>query len=250
MRNIALNLAYDGAAYHGWQRQKNGITVQEVLEDTLSKIVKAPVTVYGCSRTDSGVHALSYVANFRAETKIPEGKLPLALNALLPPDIRVYKAKDMPEDFHARFCALGKTYQYKIDPRPFADPFLVGRAWHYPYALDKKLLFSAAGDFVGTHDFAAFMAAGGQVKSTVRTIYDCAFSEENGLLIMTVTGNGFLYNMVRIMVGTCISIAGGKLPPDAVPHLLTLKKRDMAEITAPPDGLYLKQVYFGENHQI
>lgn len=246
MRNIALTLAYDGAAYHGWQRQNNGITVQEVLETTLARIVKAPVTLYGCSRTDSGVHAMHYVANFRAETRIPEGKIPFALNALLPPDIRVFAAKDMPEDFHARFCAKGKTYRYKIDPRPFADPFLVHRAWHYPYALDKELLFSSAHDYIGTHDFSAFMAAGGQVKTTVRTIYDCHFTEEDGLYVMSVTGNGFLYNMVRIMVGTCIAIAAHKLPPKVIPSLLNQEKRDMAQITAPPDGLYLAQVYFDE----
>lgn len=245
MANLKITLGYDGTAYHGWQRQQNAITVQQIFEETLSRICKRTVTVNGCSRTDAGVHARRFVCNMQGDCPVPPEKLPYACNALLPEDIAVSQCEVVPEEFHARFDAVSKAYSYRVITGAHRDPFLIKRVWHYPYPLDIALMERAAGQFVGTHDFAAFRAAGSDTIGTVRTVQECRIvSEKDGFWLFT-RANGYLYNMVRIMVGTLVAIGNGKLSPDAILDLLQSGERVDAGATAPPWGLTLEQVYYG-----
>lgn len=245
MRNILIQIAYDGTNYCGWQMQKNAVSVQEKIEDAIEKVCKEYSFVEGCGRTDAKVHALCYSASFKTKSTIPCDRLPFALNTALPEDVRVLKAFDVKDDFHARFSAVKKTYRYEISTRPIPDPFLRNYAWHYPYPLDFELMKKEAQKFVGTHDFLGFMASGGQVKTTVRTIYSFEIFREGEKIIFEVTGNGFLYNMVRIMTGTLVYIGGGKIKEDLT-DIINSKDRNRAGITAPPHGLYMKKVYYEE----
>lgn len=249
MRRIRLKIMFDGTAYHGWQRQQNGITVQEALETALTKLLKEPVVVHGCSRTDAGVHAREFVLHFDTEAKIPVDKLPIALGTVLPSDIRAVAAKEERADFHARFDALGKTYSYTITRTPVLNVFTRRYAYHYPYALDLSPMREAAELLIGTHDFAAFMAAGSPVKSTVRTIYGLEIRDTGEELKFTVSGNGFLYNMVRIIVGTLLCVGGGKLTPEDVRGLLNSGVRKEAGFTVPPNGLCLEKVFYREEEE-
>lgn len=246
MRRISLKIMFDGTAYHGWQRQQNGITVQEVMEKALTTLLKEPISVHGCSRTDAGVHAREFVLHFDTEAKIPLQKLPIALATVLPPDIRAYAAKEERADFHARFDALGKTYSYRITRTPVLNVFSARYAYHYPYALDLAPMKEAAALIEGTHDFAAFMAAGSPVKSTVRTVHEVKIEDTPEALTFTVSGNGFLYNMVRIIVGTLLCVGGHKLSVEDVRGLLTSGVRKEAGFTVPPHGLCLEKVYYRE----
>lgn len=245
MRNIKLTLRYDGTAYCGWQRQNNGISVQQKIEEAIEEITGAYSFLEGCGRTDAGVHALCYTANFLSDTKIPSKKLHFAINTKLPDDIRVMHAEDAEETFHSRFSAVKKTYRYEISTDCIFDPFLINRVWNFPFELDFDKMKEQASSFVGEHDFLGFMSAGGQVKTTVRTIYSAELFRENGKIIFEVTGNGFLYNMVRIMAGTLVSIGSGKIT-EKLSDIIASKDRSRAGITAPPQGLYLKKVYYGE----
>ncbi len=244
MRNIGIYLRFDGTNYAGWQRQKKVMTVQQAVEEAIEEVTGAFSFVEGCGRTDAGVHALCYVASFKTESNIPVSRMHLALNTKLPPDIRALSAFEADEDFHARFSAEKKTYRYEIDNEKVENPFWRNLTWHFPYALDIEKMNRAAKAFLGTHDFFGFMASGGQVKTTVRTIYGAEVFEENGKIVFEVTGNGFLYNMVRIMAGTLCYIGAGKITE---PLELIIESRDRARagITAPPQGLYMKKVYFG-----
>ena len=246
MRNIRLTIRFDGTCYSGWQRQQSFMSVQQAVEEAIEKVCGAYSFVEGCGRTDARVHALSYTASFTTESEIPSSKLPLALNTKLPKDIRVSDAKDVDLSFHARFSAIKKTYRYEIQTSKIPDPFLNNRAWHFPYDLDIAKMQSSAKCFIGTHDFSGFMAVGGQVKTTVRTIYDATVFEEDGKVIFEVTGNGFLYNMVRIMAGTLAYIGSNKITEDLT-TIIESRQRDRAGITAPPQGLYLKKVYYEED---
>ncbi len=248
MRNIGIYLRYDGTDYAGWQRQAGVMTVQQAVEEGIKALTGEDVFVEGCGRTDAGVHALCYAANFHAETAIPIEKMHLALNTKLPEDIRVLSAFEAADDFHARFSVLKKTYRYEICCTKVPDPFLRRYAWHFPYPLDVGKMNAQAQKFIGTHDFAGFMAAGGQVKSTVRTVYAARVFEENGKVIFEVTGNGFLYHMVRIMTGTLCYIGTGKITED-LSRIIDSRSRAAAGITAPPQGLYMKKVYFGEQYE-
>lgn len=243
-RNIKLTLMYDGTAYHGFQRQKNGITIQECLENAIFKITGEKATVTGCGRTDAGVHAAAYVANFFTVSSIECEKLPFALNANLPDDIRVFGAEDMEENFHARYSAKRKTYAYKIVNRPFSDVFLSRYSWFYPAKLDIEKMKLAAEKIVGKHDFAAFMAAGSPVLSTVRTVFSLKVSEKNSVINIEICADGFLYNMVRIIVGTLVYAGCGKINPDDVSDIILSGDRVRAGVTAPPQGLMMKEVIF------
>lgn len=201
MANIRIWLKYDGTDFHGYQIQKNGITVQEHIEKAIMKITGVKTSVTGCSRTDAGVHALMYAANFHSDTKIPDEKLPVALNTALPDTIRVYKAERVSENFHATFSAVEKTYEYTIDTNDIADPFLKRYAWHYNYYVDSERMKEGAVHLIGKHDFTAFMASGGQVKTTVRTVKDIEITEKDKVITLRITADGFLYNMVRIIAG-------------------------------------------------
>ena len=243
-RNILMTIQYDGRKYHGWQVQQNAVTVQEVFQDAIQSVTGLRHDVKGCSRTDSGVHAFMYVLNFRTECTIPPEKLRLAVQHFLPDDIAVLDCREVPYDFHARYACAGKEYVYKIWNSPLHNPFLKGLALFYPYPLDEKMLNICAADYIGTHDFAAFCASGSSVLSTVRTVTDLEVTRQGSNVTMRVRADGFLYNMVRIMVGTLLDISQGKIGRDEIPSILLSCDRERAGVTAPPQGLYLNRVFY------
>ncbi len=245
-RNIMLTLRYDGTNYHGWQMQENAVTVQQVLTEAVERITSQKVSINGCSRTDSGVHANMFCCNFRTDADTTEKVLLRGINALLPDDVAVLDVKEADMDFHARFDCKGKEYIYKIWNSKCKNPFMRDYALHYPYALDAELMDKQAKDFIGTHDFSAFCAAGSTVKDNVRTVYDCSVEREGDLVTVHVSGDGFLYNMVRIMVGTLLYINSGKIPEDTIPDIIISRNRLRAGITAKAHGLYLNEVYYNE----
>ena len=244
MRNIALRLRYDGSAYHGWQVQKNDISVAETLEKALGKVCGHAVKVTGCGRTDAGVHALSYCANFRTESAIPAERLPLAVNSRLPGDIAVLHAVDVPEGFNAIGSCIKKEYVYKIMNTRIRDPFLQRRVCFYPAPLDFERLAAAGAAFEGTHDFAAVRSVGTETKTTVRTVYWCRAERQGELITIAVCADGFLYNMVRAIVGTMVYASHGKLEPGDIPALLETRDRRLTGPTMPPQGLYLSRVWY------
>ena len=248
MRNIAVKIMYDGSNYHGWQFQPNGITVQERMETVLSQLAGEKVTVCGCSRTDAGVHALEYVFNFKSNTKIPAERLPYAINThLAGDDIAVVDAKDVDDNFSARFSSKGKRYIYKIWNSNIQNPFTAKYSWHVPYKLDIEEMKCAAKKLCGTYDFSAFMAAGGSQKTTIRTIRDCIVSESrewNEQIEIEVEADAFLYNMVRIIVGTLVDVGTGKKTRADIEEIIRDCDRRGAGMTAPPEGLFLKKVFF------
>lgn len=243
MKRVALVLGYDGSAYHGWQIQNNAVTVQGELQKALCQLFKTEVSVSGCSRTDAGVHAKRFVCHFDLPFSFPLERLPLALNALLPFDIAVKEAIAVPDDFHARFSCRGKTYVYRLWNAPTRSPFESRRAGFWPVGLHADRMNAYAQDFVGEHDFAAFMATGSVIEDTVRKISCFSVNREEDVICFSVTGNGFLYNMVRIMVGTLIYADLGKLER-TIPEIIISRDRTLAGITVPPQGLYLEKIYF------
>lgn len=251
MENLKLTLCYDGSGYHGWQRQENAMTVQQRVEEVLSRITKTSVTVTGCSRTDAGVHAKEYVCNVHTMTSVPDEKMPYAMNALLPDDISVLSCERVDQKFHARFDTIAKEYQYVLCNQPHIDPFSRNYAWHFPYQLDFDRMERACHDLVGTYDCSVFEATGSDTKgSRVRSIYEAELTKEKNEIRFRIRANGYLYNMVRIMMGTLVSIGNGKLEPDCIPELILKKDRRLAGITAAPQGLFLTKVFYdkGEWH--
>ncbi len=244
MRNIAMRLMYDGTRYHGWQVQKSEITVAETLEKALSKICCAPTKIVGCGRTDAGVHALSYCANFKTESRIPTDRLPLAVNALIPGDIAVLDAVEAPGDFNAILSCKRKEYTYDIYNARIRNPMYVNRAYFYPVPLDEGTMDRAAKAFVGTHDFAAVRSVGTDVKSTVRTVYYCDVTRKDELIKIKICADGFLYNMVRAIVGTLIYASLGKIAPREIESILETRDRRLAGPTVPPEGLYMTRVWY------
>ena len=244
MRRLLLTLRYDGTAYHGWQVQPNGITVQEALQDAIEKLTGVRSGVIGCSRTDAGVHADMFCCTFDTECKLDGDKLASALNFHLPRDIAVYAAREVAPDFHPRYQAAGKRYVYRIWNDRQRHPVYDRYALHRNQPLDVERLNRAAADFVGTHDFAAFCGAGSAVEDTVRTVTRCTVERQGDLVLFTVEGNGFLYNMVRIMVWTLLEIAADRLAADGIPAILDSLDRGQAGPTAPPQGLCLQQVFY------
>ena len=244
MRNIALRLSYVGTAYHGWQVQKNDITVAETVERAIEKVFGEKLKITGCGRTDAGVHALRYCANFRTDAAIPADRIPLALNARLPDDISVVSAIDVEEDFNAISSCVKKEYVYKILNSRIRDPFLADRVCFYPQKLDFELIKNAAAAFVGTHDFAAVRSLGTETKSTVRTVYWCEAEKEGDLITVSICADGFLYNMCRAMVGTMVYASYGKLLPEEIPVLLEKGDRRLTGPTMPAQGLYLNRVWY------
>lgn len=244
MKNIAIRLTYDGSRYHGWQTQKSEITVQQTLEGAIEKMCGEKVHVTGCGRTDAGVHALRYCANFKSECRIPMEKLPLALNSYLPADIAVLAACEAEESFNAIGSCIKKEYIYKIHNSNLRDPFLEKRACFYPQRLDVERMNAAARAFEGTHDFAAVRSVGTETKTTVRTVYWCSAEREEDLITVRVCADGFLYNMARAMVGTMVYASYGKLSPDEIPALLERGDRRLTGPTMPPQGLYLNRIWY------
>lgn len=248
MRNIRMTVSYDGTDFHGWQRQQNALTVQEVLEDTLAMVTKTPTAVIGAGRTDAGVHARRYTCNFHTDCTIPAEKIPFALNALLPDSIAVLNAWEAPEDFHARFSAIGKHYRYRILNTRHPDPFERNYSFFYPQELDLEKMQAAARDLLGTHDFSAFCSAGATTKTSVRTIYRATVQKDGDLITLDLYGNGFLYNMVRIIAGTLIYVGNGKLAADCIPQLIAGQKRKESGITVPPQGLFFMEAFYEGTH--
>lgn len=244
MRNIALILTYVGTAYHGWQVQPKDITVEETLEKACAKVVGHRVRMTGCGRTDAGVHAKRYVANFRTESTIPVDRLPYALNTHLPGDIVVTEAREMPEGFNAIGSCVKKEYTYLIYNSRIRDPFYVNRAWFYPKHLDEHIMQAAADQFVGTHDFAAVRSVGTDVRSTVRTVYYYEVERTGDILSLRVCANGFLYNMARAMAGTLVWAAEGKIRPEELGAILRAGDRTAAGPTVPAGGLYMTRLWY------
>lgn len=246
MKNLLFKIKYDGSSFHGWQIQPNGITVQQCLSEAFESIFGQKVNINGCSRTDAGVHANEFCFNVKIDTPMPLERIITAINSKLPPSAAVYACREVKEDFHARFDCKGKEYIYRVLNTPYPDPFLRDRAYHYKYPLDEKMLDREAKAFIGTHDFGSFCASGSSVKTTVRTVYDFSVRRENDEVIFSVSGDGFLYNMVRIAVGTLIDISRGKIERGSIPQIIESKDRNMAGVTAPPCGLYLNKVFYEE----
>ena len=246
MRNIKLILQYDGTRYHGWQMQKNAPTVQETLSDAILKITGAKPQLTGSSRTDAGVHAKGFVCNFKTESNVPCERLPVAINTYLPEDIVCLFAEECDSDFNARFSAKGKCYTYYILNSKMPDAFLRNYSWHFPYTINIDNMKEAAKSFVGRHDFAGFAASGFSTATTVREIYSLDVEKNGDLVKITAKGNGFLYNMVRIIAGTLAFVGCGKIDAKDMPDIIASCDRNRAGITAPPQGLFLTEVYYDE----
>lgn len=245
-RRILLTVSYDGTNYAGWQLQENAVAVQQRVEEALERLIHTPIRVTGASRTDAGVHALGQRFHFDTFSRIPADKYAFALNTCLPPDIRILSGREVPGDFHARFDAQGKRYTYRIHNAAHASALYRNITAHVPYKLDIPRMQNALTDLLGTHDFAAFQAAGGTAKTTIRTLTDIQLVQDGDLLTLTVCGNAFLYNMVRIITGTMLDIGMGRKPSDAFRTALETGDRLALGITAPACGLELTHVYYAD----
>ena len=244
MRNLKVTMGFRGTNYHGFQRQPNGITVQEVVETALSKLFNEPVTIQGCSRTDTGVHAKEYCFTMQTEKQLPERNFIRGACGYLPEDISIYRVEEMPADFHARFSCKAKEYMYRIHNSESKNPFTTDLELLYRRKLDIPLMQEAAQHFIGTHDFATFCTNCTEKQNTIRTIYDITIEKQGNTVILLVKGNGFLYNMVRAITGTVLYAAEGKLKPEDIPVILDSGNRTLAGPTAPPGGLYLTRVWY------
>ena len=246
MRRIFLVVSYDGTNYHGWQLQKNAVTIEEKLNEAISLLTGEDIQVTGASRTDAGVHAHGNVAVFDTESEIPAEKFSYALNSRLPEDIVIQESKEVAPDFHPRHVSCKKTYEYTILNRKFPLPEYRNSALFYYGILDVEKMKEAAKRFVGEHDFAAFCSAGAQVETTVREIYELSVEKKGDLILLRVTGNGFLYNMVRIIAGTLLEVGKGRILPAEVPEIISSCDRGKAGPTAPAKGLKLMEICFLE----
>lgn len=244
MKRVRMVVAYDGTNYCGWQVQPNGITIEEVLNQQLSNLLGEEIVVTGASRTDSGVHSLGNVAIFDTNTRMPADKIAFALNQCLPEDIVVQGSMEVPLDWHPRYQESRKTYEYRIMNRTFRMPTRRLDTYFYHHPLDVDKMKEAASYLAGEHDFKSFCAVGAQVKSTVRTIYACDVEKENDIITIRVTGNGFLYNMVRIIAGTLIRVGGGDIEPDKIPEILEARDRNASGPTAPAHGLTMMGIEY------
>lgn len=267
MRNILLTIEYDGTNFCGWQIQPEQRSVQGEIERVLSIVCNRTIRINGASRTDAGVHAYGQRASFQADFSIPTDKIPMAANSLLaasqdrnnkkgriPADAAILSAEEVPANFHARFNALGKKYIYKIRNSHIQDPFQRYYSYSVGKTLDIRAMKEAAASFVGTFDFKAFQAAGGkELESTVRTVYGTRIYTETAsspIIIFEIIGDGFLYNMVRIIAGTLVDIGLGKKTPDEIPYIISKKSRQLAGHTAPPHGLYLAEVFYDKERML
>lgn len=245
MRNLLLNITYDGSAYHGWQIQENARTVQGVFQEALYKATGAREDIKGCSRTDTGVHARMFCVSLKTGSAIPAARFPAALNHWLPEDIAVKDCREVGEDFHARYSCKGKEYCYEIWNHPVREPFLRGRALHYWHPIDEALLDAAARQYMGRHDFTSFCTLDRREKGDLtRTVTDAKVERRGDLVVFTVAADGFLYNMVRIMAGTLLEVQQGRLRPEEITRVIEARDRRAAGPTAPACGLYLNRVFY------
>ena len=245
MKRIKLTVAYDGTNYHGWQVQPNAVTIEGKLNEAISELTKETIQVIGASRTDAGVHALGNVAVFDTESRIPGGKFSYALNQRLPDDIVIQQSQEVDKDFHPRYCTCEKTYEYVILNRKFPLPEYRNTAFFYYGDLDIKAMQEATTAFLGEHDFAGFCSAGAQVKTTVRTIYELTVEKkDNDMICIRVRGNGFLYNMVRIIAGTLLEVGKGNIEAKSLENRIAAADRSQAGPTAPARGLKLIRIQY------
>ncbi len=244
MRRIRTIIAYDGTDYVGWQTQPNGVAIQEVIEQAILEVTGERSSLQGSGRTDSGVHARAQVAHFDTNARMAADKFAIALNTHLPADIRVLFSEEVDPEFHARFSAKEKQYRYFVQTGPHADVFARKYSLHAYMPLDLDIMQQAAALVPGTHDFSAFMSTGREVESAVRTVTLSRWEKQGRFLVYTVQGNGFLYNMVRILVGTMVGIGSGRIPPDSMKKALSTLSRKDAGPTAPSHGLVLWRVKY------
>lgn len=245
MRNIKIVVEYDGTNYHGWQRQANEITIQEVLEEKIGMITGEKITISGSGRTDAGVHAINQVASFKTTSEIRESNLLRAINSLIPHDIALKSLTQVDEAFHARYDAKSKSYLYKIYNRPVRSALYKNYSWHVRSALDIDAMRRAALCLKGTQDYSSFCAANGDSQDNIRTIMDMEFSvSEKGMVTFSIRADGFLRYMVRKIMGTLVDVGKGKMDDAGFSDVLKARDRTKAGITAPPQGLLLKEVHY------
>lgn len=246
MKRYKMIVAYDGTNYSGFARQPHAVTIQGLLEKAIYKITKQEILTLGAGRTDKGVHAKGQCVAFDLDTKIPTFKLARALNSQLPPDIVVQSVEETSPTFHPRFSAKRKTYRYQLLNTPVPNPFDYRYTLHYPYPIDMEKMQEAANKMIGEHDFNCFCAAGSTVKDTVRTIYSITFKREGSIVYMDICGNGFLYNMVRIIMGTLLYVNENKIRISSIPTIISEKDRQKAGPTVPPQGLIMLDIVYNE----
>jgi len=243
MRNLKLTIQYDGTKYCGWQKQPKSSGIQGTIEYAIYEITKEKVNIIGSGRTDAGVHALGQVANFKTNSNIPAARMPDALNAKLPKDISIIDCQEVSDDFHSRYSATGKIYRYLIYNKPYRSPLYKDISYHVRYDLDIEKMRVEAQSLLGTHEFKGFMSSGSSVKDTVRTIHNISIEDSGDLIVLEVEGNGFLYNMVRIIVGTLVDIGRGRIDKP-LEEIIASQDRGEAGHTAPAHGLFLKKVHY------
>lgn len=250
MKRVKLIVAYDGTNYCGWQVQPNGITIESVLNHHLTELLGEEIHVIGASRTDSGVHADGNVAVFDTQARMPAEKISYALNTRLPQDIRIQDSREVPSDFHPRFQQTVKTYEYRICNRRFPDPCSRLYALFYYWDLDVEKMRQAAAYLVGEHDFTSFCTKKEEVTNCVRTIYSLEVEKNGDFITLRIRGNGFLYNMVRIITGTLLRVGGGQIEPEQIRQILAAKDRGAAAETAPAHGLRLVKIEYPKCSEI
>lgn len=244
MRRLLVTIRYDGSAYHGYQVQSNALTVQEVFQNAVQNVFGKRLDVKGCSRTDSGVHANMYCISFDTDMNISNESVILALNTYLPEDVAAYDCKEVDMDFHPRYNCKSKEYIYKIYNGKYRNPFYAKYALWYRWNIDAEYLNNEAQAFVGKYDYSGFCSIKSDVEDTVREIYSCKVWHEDDFVYFKVCGDGFLYNMVRIMVGTLLFVSEGKIKSGELKSIILSKDRKKAGKTAPPQGLYLNNVSY------
>ena len=250
MRNIKIIIEYDGKDFNGWQKQPNKLNIQGEIERAIEEVTGEKVDLIASGRTDAGVHALGQVANFKIEKDIPIEKIPYALNSKLKKSIRIKDAKEVDEKFHSRYTCKRKTYKYVINNSVQGTAIYRNLQYHFPEKLDDVKMNEAAKYLIGEHDFKSFKASGTSSKSSIRTIYNASVKREEEIVTIELTGNGFLYNMVRIIAGTLIDVGTGKINAKDVKEILDAKNRLKAGKTLPPNGLYLVNVEYEEKDKV
>lgn len=246
MKKLAITIQYDGSAYHGYQVQENAITVQQTFQDAVERVFGERLDVTGCSRTDTGVHANMYVLTLDTDMKISDEGVIMALNTYLPKDIAVIDCNECDSDFHPRYSCKSKEYVYKLYNGKRPNPFLADYALHYRREIDADYLNKEAQAFLGTHDFSGFCSSKSDVADTVRTVYSFSVKREGDMVLFSVEADGFLYNMVRIMIGTLLFISEGKIKAGELSEIIDSKDRKKAGKTASPCGLYLNKINYQE----
>lgn len=244
MRNIKLTIEYDGSKFSGWQRQLNGVSVEELVDTAIKQLTKEDIKLYGSSRTDAGVHARGQVANFKTDSKIPADRFSGALNGILPKSIVIISSEEVSFEFHSRYHSKGKAYSYSMLNRKTRIAYMNNYLAHVPYVLNFDNMETAAKAFLGTHDFSAFKSKGGNVKTSVRTINSLELKKEGEVVTLNIEGDAFLYNMVRIIAGTLIDVGRGRIPPGTLEDIILSKDRTRAGKTAPACGLCLEKIYY------